>query len=171
MPPGTSARFLDNSVVDFGGTRFLGTTLWTDYRLQPDVPQARSMDVAARGLADHGRIRHGFGLFSPADAPAEHLASPAWLERELSTPYDGRTVVISHHGPHPGSVHPRYAGDPLNAAFVSDLSPLLGGASLWLHGHVLDSFDYTVHGCRVVANPLGYPRNALSAVDMRGLRF
>lgn len=38
--------------------------------------------------------------------------------------------VITHHGPHCGSVHPRYAGDPLNAAFVSDLSELAPKASL-----------------------------------------
>lgn len=168
---GTSVRFLHNSVADFGGTRFLGTTLWTDYKLSLNVPQAQAMDVAARRLADHGRIRHGRGLFTPANALAEHFESRAWLEQELATPYNGRTVVISHHGPHPASVHPRYASDPMNAAFVSDLSPLLEGVSLWLHGHVHDSFDYTVHGCRVVANPLGYPRNTRSAMDARGLRF
>lgn len=168
---GTSVRFLDNGVADFGGTRFLGTTLWTDYKLSPIVPQAQAMDVAARRLADHGRIRHGRGLFTPTDALAEHCESRAWLEQELATPYDGRTVVISHHGPHPASVHPRYATDPLNAAFVSDLSSMLSGASLWLHGHVHDSFDYRVEGCRVVANPLGYPRGTRSAMGARGLRF
>lgn len=168
---GTSVRFLDNSVADFGGTRFLGTTLWTDYKLSPNVPQAQAMGIAARALADHGRIRHEGGMFSPADALTEHLESRAWLESELAKPYDGRTVVVSHHGPHPGSIHPRYATDPLNAAFASDLSPLLDGASLWLHGHVHDSFDYTMNGCRVVANPLGYPRNAMSAIQARGLRF
>lgn len=168
---GTSVRFLDNSVADFGGTRFLGTTLWTDYNLSPNVPQAQAMDLAARRLADHGHIRHGRGLFTPANALAEHRESRAWLEKELATPYDGRTVVISHHGPHPASVHPRYASDPLNAAFVSDLSPLLNSVSLWLHGHVHDSFDYPANGCRVVANPLGYPRGARSAMDSRGLKF
>lgn len=29
---GTAVHFLDNDVVDFGGVRFLGCTLWTDYR-------------------------------------------------------------------------------------------------------------------------------------------
>jgi hypothetical protein len=33
---------------------------------------------------------------------------------------------------------------------------LLPQAQLWLHGHLHCASDYTHHGCRVVANPLGY---------------
>ena len=80
-------------------------------------------------------------------------------------------MVITHHGPHPLSVHPRYAGDPVNAAFVSDLSELLPKADLWLHGHVHDSFDYKVGNCRVVANPLGYPSNLRSVGNAIELVF
>jgi predicted phosphodiesterase len=168
---GTSVRFLDDETADFGGVRFLGATLWTDYLLCQDVPQALSMERAERGIADHSRIRHGRGWFSPADALTAHQASRCWLEQALSRPYDGRTVVITHHGPHCGSVHPRYSGDLLNSSFVSDLSELVPKASLWVHGHVHDSFDYRVQGCRVVANPLGYPRGTRSAMNARGLRF
>lgn len=168
---GTSVRFLDNEVADFGGVRFLGSTLWTNYQMSPEVPRARAMELAERRLSDHVRIRHGDRYFSPADALAEHRRSRRWLEQQLCASYEGRTVVVTHHGPHPGSVHPRFDGDPLNAAFVSDLSELLFGASLWVHGHVHDSFDYSAHGCRVVANPLGYPRETLAATDVRGLCF
>jgi hypothetical protein len=70
---------------------------------------------------------------------------------------------VTHHGPHRNSVHPRYAGDLLNAAFVSNLTPLVEQADLWIHGHVHDSFDYIVGRCRVVANPRGYARNRLYA--------
>lgn len=168
---GTSVRFLDNEVADFGGVRFLGCTLWTNYQLTAGVPRARAMELAASRLSDHVRIRHGNRYFLPDDALVEHRTSRRWLEEQLCASYEGRTVVITHHGPHPESIHPRYEGDPLNAAFVSDLSELLFGASLWVHGHVHDSFDYTVHGCRVVANPLGYPRNSRSAMDVRGMGF
>jgi Icc-related predicted phosphoesterase len=85
------------------------------------------------------------------------------LHEQLAKPFEGKTMVITHHGPHPKSVHPRYSGDPLNAAFVSDLTPLVEQADLWIHGHVHDSFDYTVGKCRVVANPRGYARNRLYA--------
>jgi hypothetical protein len=80
-------------------------------------------------------------------------------------------VVISHHGPHLQSVHHRYIGEPLNAAFVGDLSELLPKADLWMHGHVHDNFDYTVSGCRVVANPLGYALNRNSVETAKELVF
>lgn len=79
---------------------------------------------------------------------------------------------MTHHGPHRNSVHPRYEDDPLNAAFVSDLTNLMSGVDLWVHGHVHDSFDYMVGTCRVVANPRGYARQAgLNAQTARDLTY
>ena len=167
----TSVTFLDNDVVDFGGVRFLGTTLWTDYRLDLNRTQRQLMEKAEMSINDHRSIRDISGKFTAQRALDEHIVARMWLETELAKPYDGRTVVISHHGPHPLSVHPRYAGDPVNAAFVSDLSELLPKADLWLHGHVHDSFDYKVGECRVVANPLGYARNLRSVEHAKELVF
>ena len=167
----TSITFLDNDSVDFGGVRILGATLETDYRLELNRTQRQLMEKAELSINDHNRIACQEGRFTPAMALAEHELLRAWLDRELDRLYDGKTVVITHHGPHPLSVHPRYAGDPVNAAFVSDLSELLPKADLWLHGHVHDSFDYSVGGCRVVANPLGYPRNLRSVEHAKKLVF
>ena len=87
------------------------------------------------------------------------LAS-SFIAAALADPFDGTTVVITHHTPSPKSVHPRYAGDALNAAFSSNLEHLMIGSkapALWIHGHTHDSYDYVVNGCtRVVANPRGY---------------
>lgn len=169
---GTSVRFIERDVVDFGGVRFLGCTLWTDYRLRSNRTQRQLMENASLRINDHRLIRMRNGeLFSPEHALRDHEISRAWLERELATDYDGKTVVVTHHGPHPLSVHPRYAGDPTNAAFVSDLTELLQLADVWLHGHVHDSFDYKVAGCRVAANPRGYARNVHSATDAASLQF
>lgn len=169
----TSVRFLERDTADFGGVRFLGCTLWTDYRLRSNRTQRQLMESAELRISDHRQIRTESGsYFSAADALREHETSRAWLGSELAQPYDGKTVVVTHHGPHALSVHPRYAGDPLNAAFVSDLSDLLQqGPALWLHGHVHDSFDYNVNGCRIVANPRGYPGNARSCEQMNDLMF
>lgn len=152
-------HFLENERIDIGGVRFLGATLWTDYRLSLNRTQRQLMKHAERGLNDHHQIRTGRHKFTAQDALDRHKYSRAWLATELAKPFAGKTVVVTHHGPHPLSVHPRYIGDPLNAAFVSDLSDLMPGVDLWLHGHVHDSFDYQVGRCRVVANPAGYISN------------
>ena len=152
-------HFLENESVVIDSVRFLGTTLWTDYRLRGNRTQIELMEHAQRGLNDHQLIRDGGRRFSAHDALDLHERARAWLESELAKPFAGTTVVVSHHGPHPLSVHPRYAGDLLSAAFVSDLSSLMPGIDLWLHGHVHDGFDYEVGRCRVVANPAGYVLN------------
>lgn len=164
---GTAVRFLENDRVDLDGVRFLGCTLWTDYRLDPgsgsDV--AAAMRVASRWMVDHRLIHHGDAPFTPTDARAIHDASRLWLLDALATPHAGPTVVVTHHGVHPGSVHPRFAGSDVNPAFVSDLGrTVLERADLWLHGHIHDSVDYRVGTTRVVTNPRGYASNRL-AID------
>jgi Icc-related predicted phosphoesterase len=75
-------------------------------------------------------------------------------------PFDGKTVVVTHHAPHPISIAPRYARDALNPAFASDLTDVISQhqPDLWVHGHTHSSFDYVVPGTktRVVCNPMGY---------------
>ncbi|MDR6202145.1 metallophosphoesterase [Paraburkholderia graminis] len=150
--------YLDRTAVELQGVRILGTCLWTDYALGGHAPAA--MREAERCICDHSVIRVGERKsFTPEIARAEHMKSRAWLQEQLALPFYGTTVVVTHHGPHPKSVHPRYAGDLLSAAFVSELTSLVAQADLWVHGHVHDSFDYKVGKCRVVANPRGYARN------------
>lgn len=171
---GTRVTLLDGDEWRFGGVRFLGCTLWTDYRLELDAGQDAQMQRCGRRMRDHAVIHLGQRLFTPRDALAEHLRCRDWLGRQLAQPADGPSVVISHHAPSAGSVHPRYAGHPVNPAYASHLDDLAAQADLWLHGHVHDSFDYLVPGaagraCRVVANPRGYARGrerALSAADL-----
>lgn len=167
---GTAVRFLDNDAVTLGGVRFLGSTLWTDY-LSAGRPRSEAMRAAEEFLLDHRRIRTRGGLFSAAQALDDHRRSRAWLARELSRDRATPTVVITHHGPHPASIHPRFAGSPVNGAFVSDLTGLVELADLWLHGHVHDSFDYRVGRCRVVTNPRGYAQNRRDAASVDELRF
>lgn len=159
---GTRVRFLDNDVLGFDGVRILGCTLWTDFRLQAR-PQPLAMAAVERGLMDYHAIRTASGPLRAPHTLADHERSCAWLAGELARPFGGKTVVVTHHGPHPQSIHPRFAGNPLNPGFVSDLTPLLGPTDLWIHGHTHDSFDYPVGRCRVLANPAGYILNRAAA--------
>jgi hypothetical protein len=86
------------------------------------------------------------------------------LAAMLAEPFDGKTVVVTHHAPSSQSVHPRYARDLLTPAFASNLENLMDGdrAALWIHGHMHESFDYEVYGTRVICNPRGYAPNALN---------
>jgi predicted phosphodiesterase len=150
-------RLLDCSEAISDDVRFLGCTLWTDYTLAAGPGRSEVIEQARAKNPDYATIRSGDRNFAPEDAIALCRGHRAWLERALSQPFTGRTVVITHFAPHPGSIAPAYAGHPANPGFVLDLSALMGKAALWIHGHTHTAFDYDVSGTRVVCNPRGYP--------------
>jgi hypothetical protein len=86
-----------------------------------------------------------------------HWIDRDWLRRQLAQPFDGTTVVVTHHAPATGSVADRYAEDWMTPAFVSDLpDDFFAVPALWVHGHTHATFDYARGRCRVVSNPRGY---------------
>jgi len=165
---GTNVHVLDDSEAVIDGIRFLGTTLWTDFELfGAGEGKSAAMTEAKRLLRDFSRItlsESSGAVFTPEDCAALFKKHAGWLAARLATPHDGPTVVITHHAPSPGSIHPRFAHSLLNAGFVSDLERLLGvdRVQLWIHGHTHDSFDYRVKGTRVVCNPRGYARSGVN---------
>jgi predicted phosphodiesterase len=154
---GSHVEVLDCGERLIGDVRFLGCTLWTDYSLAPEPARAANIEGARRINPDYRAIRFGERSFAPEDAIALHAAQRTWLEQSLARPFAGKTVVITHFAPHPGSIAPAYANHPANPGFVVDLEPLMGRAPLWIHGHTHSFFDYTVSGTRIVCNPRGYP--------------
>lgn len=166
---GSNVRLLDNDCLTLQGVRFVGSTLWSDFRAAGEGPaRTEAMAQALRLMRDFQRIQRGdepdAPLFTPQDAAALYVANRQWLARELAQPFGGPTVVITHHAPSLHSIHPRFAGSPLNACFVSDAADLVAasGARLWVHGHTHDSFDYRLHGTRVLCNPRGYAKNGVA---------
>jgi predicted phosphodiesterase len=165
---GTHVQVLDNDEVVVDGVRFVGTTLWTDFMLFGDgAGRAAATSEAQRRMRDFSRIRIDDAtpaLFTPAASAALFERNAAWLDRHLPLTHAGPTVVVTHHAPSRQSIHPRFAGSPLNACFVSDAERLVGAdrSTLWIHGHTHDSFDYDLNGTRVICNPRGY---ALAGVN------
>lgn len=150
-------RLLDCEEAVIGGVRFLGCTLWTDFDLLGEPGRTLALGRYRDWLVDYRAIGFGARRFAPDDSIALHHAHRAWLESALAAPFDGTTVVVTHHAPHPGSIAPAFATHPLNPAFVTDLDALMGQAALWIHGHTHRAFDYVVRGTRIVCNPRGYP--------------
>ena len=151
-----NVRVLDNEELVLDGVRFLGTTLWTDFALLGAELKESIFQEARKYVLDFRKIRMGNDFLTPQQTVALHQHALLFLRGRLQQACSGKTVVITHHAPHPGSVHPRWAGNLCNPAFVSDLTRLMGKPALWIHGHTHDSFDYRVNGTRVLANPMGY---------------
>ena len=165
---GSPVQVLDDSEIVLGGVRFLGSTLWTDFELFEEAARrSEAMAEAQRLIRDFSRIRRleaAQAVFTPQDSADLFRRHADWLSRRLEVPFNGPTVVITHHAPSPGSIHPRFADSLLNACFVSAAEYLLDGrrVQLWIHGHTHDSFDYRVNGTRVVCNPRGYVKDGVN---------
>jgi hypothetical protein len=155
--------------------RFVGTTLWSDFdALNPaaqsatgalgQVLQAREKAFRAANfyLRKTGGTRFGQPMLAE-QLREQALVCQAWLHDALLQPFDGDTVVITHFAPSLKSADPRYGLVPGTAGFCNVLDHLLPQARLWLHGHLHCPSDYLHHGCRVVANPLGYARKGEQA--------
>ena len=152
----TSIHFLERTKLILSGVRFLGTILWTDFLLSGNRNNA--MEWAESRCPDYRCIGwDSTRIFSVDDALDEHLASTGWLENEMAKPYQGKTVVVTHHAPHRLSLRSTTASLS-DCQFVSELGYLARWADLWIHGHVHRSSDYRLGRCRVICNPAGTPK-------------
>ncbi|MDR7379256.1 Icc-related predicted phosphoesterase [Rhodoferax ferrireducens] len=99
----------------------------------------------------------GTRLVTPLDLLQEHRLDRRWLQAQLAIEFEGPTVVVTHHAPHPLSIATRYADDWVTTGFVNALpDAFFEVPKLWIHGHTHSRFDYQVGNCRVVCNPRGY---------------
>lgn len=158
---GRSIHILDNEGVTIAGIRFLGSTLWTDYQLHGDAPEA--MRLAASNIRDFKKIFDTrnpdlIRLLNPTVARQLHMQARTWLELELNQKKDATTVVVTHFAPSYKSIHQRYLGHSNNPSFASNMDSIVeqSHAAFWIHGHVHDPVDYFLGSTRVLCNPRGY---------------
>jgi len=154
---GTSIALLDNDKVTLGDVRFIGGTLWTDFKLYGNSNEPIAVLEAKLRMNDFKHIRLNERRFMPEDSIDLHHETLNYITQALEKPFECKTVVITHHAPSPKSIASEYENDKLSPSFASDLEHLMGEpVTLWIHGHVHHSNNYEVNGTRVVSNPRGY---------------
>lgn len=163
---GTRVRLLSNNKAVIGDVRFLGTTLWTDLRAyRGEHPRGYPPGlILEHSMMDYHVVRVGGGAgrhrrLRATDTLAWNRNAVAWLERELDTPFEGRTVVVTHHGPSLLCQHPSFEPGWIANGFHSPLERLMDPekVQLWIYGHTHASLDTVVNGVRLVSNQQGYP--------------
>lgn len=164
---------LENETLVLGGRRFVGATLWTDFavsvggdeHIPPEERRAHAFNVVPWQIADFQcifrsdeRIDGENGQITAREILDRHKESRSFIDKELANPFEGPTIVITHHAPLPESFDPRFAGQVTNAAFASDLGDLIWRRKpdLWVHGHIHAGRDYYSDSTRVICNPVGY---------------
>ena len=119
-----NVHFLENESVDIDGVLFIGATLWTDF-LGKDFFK---MQHARKNMNDFVVIKKPDGTrLMPEETVDLFQESKRYIFEALTSAGDRKTVVVTHHGVSPLSIHERFRGDSLNCAFMTDL---LAGPSL-----------------------------------------
>lgn len=156
---------LDEDLLVLDDVRFIGASLWVDFMMslkEKSLLPAR-MRQATHMLNDFEAIRMRSGLrFEPADMLELHRSNAEYIRGELAKPFNGKTVVISHHLPHPDCTPSVYAGMEANYLFASsadafgDIFESDDAPALWVCGHTHHAVDVQIGKTRVLCNPLGY---------------
>jgi len=147
---------LENQIVEIGGIRFIGTTKWTPLDTSSDLREVSNMSDM-----------HVIAEWTTPKWQYAYKVARSFLETTLNTPFDGETVVVTHHAPSFQSVIDEYRDSDSNGLFASNEDDLMldHAPTLWIHGHMHSSIDYVVTSrdgvecTRVVCNPYGYHDN------------
>lgn len=156
--------YLNNKTVRIDDFRIIGSTLWASagtLSIDPlDGPVfAESVDYFVRQrlkfMIDFTSI-HGFSVDKMAKRFKQNYT---FIKEECSKPFDGTTIVVTHHAPSFESCLPQYRGNQTNHAFASEMDCLIEAHKIdyWIHGHMHNSSDYMIGDTRVICNPRGNP--------------
>lgn len=153
-----------------GDTRVIGATLWTDMRLYPDRVAGAQIQVG-KEMNDYKKIsfhEKGRGIYrklAPRDTQAMHASDKAKIFGHLAEPFEGSTVVMSHHLPVRQMISPKRVEqmDLVTAAYASDLAHEICRYPIdaWICGHSHDCVEAMIDGpekpIKFLRNIRGYP--------------
>lgn len=167
-----NVHLLEKSSVILGDIKFLGGTLWTDFKRGDPIVKNSWRTVM---VPDHKNITFGSGTVRRGvraqDLYETHLATWKYIKQECKRDHkEQKVIVVTHMAPSIMSVHPRYYTAPMtNYFYYSDLENDVASpefdADYYFHGHTHDVSDYMLGDTRVIANPRGYAGHENTGYD------
>lgn len=158
-----NTTFLDrnNNFFKIDDYLIIGCTLWTGFSLYGD--QYLGALDAKTFMNDYNyiRIKDGdrYRRVEPLDIIEEHKKDLEYLKEQVKNNQDKKIIIVTHHAPSILSCSERYKGGQLNPCYFNKLESFILDnpcIKLFVHGHVHNSVDYNIGGCRIVCNPKGY---------------
>lgn len=149
----SNVHVLENQSLVIGDTKFIGCTLWSDFK-----NDARCMGRVSYAMNDYRLISNRHGWYTPADALKLHNDSVHFLTNAIDS--NKKNIVVTHMAPSINSIPLRLLQNhEIATAYYSSLEEFIVDfePTLWLHGHVHNSNKYVVGNTTVISNPKGYP--------------
>lgn len=143
-----NVSFLCSQWEDYGGLRWIGTTLWSHVE---DTTKCFTNDI--RYIQNMPIQKYN----------QRHIQSVQFLTDALITSQDKPCVVITHYLPSMEVIHEKYRNkeeDPYNQWFASSLDHLIETHTkhlpFWIYGHTHDPSHKILFQTEMVCNPMGY---------------
>ena len=143
---------VNNCAITNRNVRILSTTLWTN------IPHTDAFNIE-RGMADFHHIQWKGESFNYQEYNQQHIQCIQFLKTELEKPFDGSTIVLSHHVPTFFNYPAQYKNSPLNKAFATELFDLIESSSIdyWIFGHHHQNVaTFEIGNTTMLTNQLGY---------------
>jgi Icc-related predicted phosphoesterase len=155
---GSNVSVLENDSIEFGGIRFYGATLWTDFSLFGNPVEYGI--ICQSKMNDYRMVRRdpSYSKLRTIDTYKIHQISKNWLEKSLAESKSDKNVVITHHAPSIRSIPEEYKNNPVAAAYASDLESMIikYKPRYWIHGHIYTPVRYNLDQTEIICNPHGY---------------
>ncbi|HDY84528.1 hypothetical protein LCGC14_0997380 [marine sediment metagenome] len=171
----TNVHVLDCESVVIKGCRFIGATMWTDFNLLGAHKKARVLQQVLWNMNDFEQIAlyaHDNRKVTPNDMMQWFKHSISYIKTELEQPFDGKTIVVTHHAPSALCMPAGYEYDLLSAAYANNLDELIEqlGPNAWFYGHIHHAKSQRIGRTLVMNHPAGYPGNQYGVVSYKGLK-
>lgn len=157
-----NVHFLDRDCVIIGDVKFIGATLWTDYREGNPMEMLKAErcmnDFNQIRMTDEDGVRRNIHAHRILE---QHRKDRRFIEEMLRAPHNGPVVVVTHHAPSYLCVHDDYKHSEINSSYASSLDKLIDKFEprLWVYGHTHKTTQIKWSDkTEVVNNPFGYHR-------------
>jgi len=142
---------VNNFVKTIENVRLIFTTLWSKIE--------REIHAVVTGMSDFHLIRCKGTRFTVENYNELFEQSWTFLSREINTPFDGTTIVVTHHLPSELCNLDKYKDSIINEAFCVDLNREIETSHVdyWIYGHSHGNKPpFAIGSTLMLTNQLGY---------------
>ena len=162
--------FLDDDSVVIDGIKIIGSTFWSkiDFEniTQSEKEYLELEQSDLKFIFKEKTLNSGYRIKSAKNINLDdysdlHNKSAKYVEEELSKPFDGKTILLSHYPVLKESfINHKNNNILLNNFYVNDYEEMIlkYQPDYIIHGHLHKSFDYMKNKTRNICNPLGYQK-------------
>lgn len=173
-------HILENDTFIFNNVKFIGSTLWTNFSnhkketIDLFYKEQNDSKIIFKTVRNMGFKRLGGTPINHEDVTGFYNNSIDFIKNEVSKPFEGHKIVLTHFAPSYQSIGEKYKpyiNDYGN--YANDLDEYIKNSdiSYWLHGHIHTTSYYNIGNTIIACNPFGYRSERKTNDDFHLFKF